>query len=439
MRKMKTIFLVLGLLMIAVCPPIPASALGLNLYENLRIGEHVSTDVNIDVKAEMIGAKESTINEATSEAIEVVSGTGTLIEIGNTTAQNTTIIIRTTNSDGVTKDNTFEIDSSTRITTNGGAQASLSDWIAGDPITFTARHFINSDELVAIRLGNNAFKPGHKGINGWITAIHTDTNKVDVLWGTDTLTLNLTNANMVAGTKNPASITDLQVGDRIRARVTDNNDGNRLTWNASILVVLRRGNDLFMRVTRWVVPATITMIPQDLAVPITIEATVADSKFYQKNDVNNLIGAPGTKIMIDITSDTMLVRRYYGKALLNELSEGDSIRIIGRRDEVTGHLVARVIKDDSIQRLGVAHRLGSVMAIDSTAKTLTVVLFKTDNTDKTWTISTNDSTTIYVDGKLGSWSNIAIGSTVRIRGTANNNEKTIAADTIVVLSGLSSI
>lgn len=46
---------------------------------------------------------------------------------------------------------------------------------------------------------------------------------------------------------------------------------------------------------------------------MTIEAMVNDSKFYERNDVNNLIGAPGTKLMIDVTADTMLVRKYYGK------------------------------------------------------------------------------------------------------------------------------
>lgn len=438
MKKMKVPFAILGLLAL-ISPAMASDALGTDLSEHMRIGEHISTDANVEVDGAMIGAKDSTVNEASSEAVETVTGSGTLIEIGNTTAPNTTIIIRTTNADGTTEDRTFEIDTSTKILTSGNAQASLSDWIAGDPISFTARHGINSDSLVAIRLLNSVFKPGHKGVNGWITAIHTDTNTVDVLWNNNvTYTLNLTNANMVAGLKNPATINDLQINDRIRARVTDDNDGNKSTWNTSILVVLRRGTTLFMRVTRWVIPATITMIPQNLAVPITIEATVNQSKSYEKNDVNNLIGVPGTKISIDINADTMLVRRYYGKALLNELSEGDTIRVIGRRDEATGHLVARVIKDDSIQRLGVAHRLGSVSAIDSTTKTLTVVLFKTDEPNKTWTITTNASTSIYLDGVLGSWSDIKVGSNVRIRGTAHIALNTVAADTIIVLSGTAS-
>ncbi len=435
LKKMKTALLLFGLLAIAY-PPMTTRALGLDFYEHLRIGEHISTDVNIDVRAEMLGAKENTVNEATSEATETVSGSGALIEIGNTTAKNTTIIIRTTTLSGVSEDRTFEIDNNTRLATNGGAQANLSDWIAGDSIAFTARHFINSDTLLATRLVNTSFKPGHTGINGWIRAINTDANKIDVLWSNNVIyTLNLDNANMVAGLKNPASINDLQINDRVRARVTDDNDGSKLTWNTSILVVLRRGETLFMRVTRWVVPATITLVPQNLAVPITIEASVNDSKFYEKNDVNNLIGAPGTKIMIDISADTMLVRRYYGKALLNELSEGDSIRIIGRRDETTGHLVARVIKDESIQRLGVAHRLGSVTSIDNTAKTLRITLLKTDNSDKTWTVNTNNSTTIYINGRLGNWSDLMVGNVVRIRGIANNNQNTVAADTIVIVSG----
>lgn len=438
MNKLKALYIVLGLLV--AYPVVANGALGSSFFEQMRVGENVNKQADITVTADMIGAKEGSVNNATTEATEIVTGTGTLIEIGNTTAPDTTIIIRTTATGGASQDQTFEIDSGTKIVTSDGFQASLSDWIAGDPITFTARHYINSDELVATRLVNTTLRPGYKGINGWVTAVHLDTNKVDVLWsGNQTFTLNVANASMVVGTKNPASLADLQVGDRIRARVTDDNDGNPLTWNASILVVLRRGTNLFMRVTRWVVPATIAMIPQNLGVPMTIQVTVANSQFYQPGDVNNLIGPPGTTLMVDITSDTMLVRKYYGKALLSELSEGDAVRIIGRRDETTGHLVAQVIKDDSIQQLGVAYRLGAVTAIDNSAKTLTVVLFQTDNTNNTWTIHTNSSTAIYQGSTLGSWSDLTVGSAVRIRGIVNTAQTTIIANTIAVVSRASSM
>lgn len=432
-RQIKKIFVVLVLLSFAY-PLMTAQALGVNLYESMRIGEYVDGGRNIDMRASMIGANENTVNNASSESNEVVNGNGMLIEIGNTTAPNTTIVIRIATQVGATEDRVFEIDSNTKIMTSGNLRANLSDWIAGDSISFTARHYINSDALLATKLSNNSFKNAHKAINGWIKSINTDNKTVEVTWADDVFTLNIANANMVAGKKNPADIYDLQIGDRIRARVIEDNDSNRLTWDASILVILRRGDDLFMKITRWIIPATITMLPTNLSVPFTMEVSLSNSNLFHRNDVNNLIGVPGNKVMIDVNADTMLVRQYYGKALLSELSEGDSIRVIGKRDEVTGHIVARVIKNTSIQRLGMAHRWGSVTNIDRNVKTLTIALSQTDESSKTWTITANSSTTIYVNGSLGTWDDISVGSSVRIRGTANTNSSTVKADTIIVIN-----
>ena len=323
--------------------------------------EAVDIDASTDITLSDVtisGESEDNINNASNEVTETTTETGMLIEIGNTTAENTTIIVRTTDDEGSTEDVTLEIESNSSIQQDSTASGDLSDWIAGDQITFTADEYTNSGAMVAKKVRNRSFKRHHRGRNGWIEAIRTDVQEVDVQWAGKIYTLDVSKARMVAGLKNPASIGDFQVGDRIRARVVEDGDGNNLTWDATIMVVLRRGKDLFMRVTRWVVPGVITSIPEELDLPVTIEVEVSDSKFYEEGDVNNLIGAPGTKILVDIIEDTKLRRRYLGKAQLSEFSEGDHVRIIGRRDESTGHLVAKFIKDNSIQRLGVAYRLG---------------------------------------------------------------------------------
>src|SRR3989339_1573151 len=59
-----------------------------------------------EVTAEDIGATASQNNGATQEATETITETGTLIEIGNTTAEETTVIVRVTAEDGTTEDNT---------------------------------------------------------------------------------------------------------------------------------------------------------------------------------------------------------------------------------------------------------------------------------------------------------------------------------------------
>ncbi|MEK7202790.1 MAG: hypothetical protein AAB653_00530, partial [Patescibacteria group bacterium] len=276
------------------------------------------TDVNSDaITATDIGAVDASLvnNASTTEATENVTTTGALIEIGNTTAEETTVIVRTTDKTGQTEDVTLEVPTAyATLTTDANVKADLSDWISGDQITFTAKKFLNSGSLQAKKIINHSFKKGQKGVNGWVKEIRADKNEIDVNRGKNVYTLNLAESKIVAGGKNPATINDLLVGDRVRVRVIDDKDGNPATWKAKIVVVLRRGNDLFMRVTRWVIPAKITSIPTDLTLPTILEAEILPSKFYQKGDVNNLVGAPGDKIYIVIDDNTMLVRRFLGKA-----------------------------------------------------------------------------------------------------------------------------
>lgn len=391
------------------------------------------TDMNTEVKASDTGESEAKVNAATSEVTSKISGSGTLVEIGNTTAANTTIIVRQKKSDGTTKDVTLEITEHTTINTNSRRNADLSDWIAGDNLSFNATEYENSGQIVATVVVNHAFMDKHKGHNGWITAIRADKNEIDVKWQDKIYTLNVATAKMVAGVKNPATMNDLKVNDRVRSRVVEDNDGNSLTWKAEIVVVLRRGNDLFMRVTRWAVPAKIVNLPQSLTLPTTIEVEVLPSKFYQEGDVNNLVGKPGTRMFVDILEDTNLVRKYLGKALLAEFSEGDQVRIIGKRDETTGHLVASFVKDESIQRLGVSSRFGKVTAIDTANSTLTVMLQNTLSTYKTWTVKVSPTTKLYKDGAVISMTDIKVGDIIRVRGTANTATYAVNATMAVVV------
>src|SRR3989338_9703412 len=198
-----------------------------------------------EVTAEELGETETEINTATEEEAQAVEETGTLIEIGNTTADETTVVVRTTEEDGTVEDVTLEIETEEDdIENNDGQESDLDEWIEGDSITYEAEENTNSGSTQAIRVRNHAIRGTDVGRNGWITAIRTDENEVDVVWGKDTYTLNLDGAKLVAGVKNPATISDLKVGDRVRARGYEDRDGNKLTWNTKIPVVLRRGNYL---------------------------------------------------------------------------------------------------------------------------------------------------------------------------------------------------
>jgi hypothetical protein len=384
--------------------------------------------------ADIGAASETAINSATSEATETVTISGTLIEIGNTTAEETTVVIRIVKN-GKTEDITLEVPTKSIVLTNAaGAKADLSDWVAGDQITVTAQKHKNSGRMIAQKMKNDSFKAGHKGVNGWIKAIRTDKNEIDVEWGKNIYTLNLAEAKMVAGVKNPAVVADLKVGDRVRCRVMDDGDKNPATWKAKIVVVLRRGNDLFMRVTRAVVSAKITSIPTDLSLPTTIEAEILPSKAFQKGDVNNLIGEPGTKIYINISTSTDLVRRFLGKSLLSEYSVGDSIMVVGRRNETSGNIDAKMIKNDSTQVLGVAARLGVVTAVDPSNGTIAIKMLPSKKGEETVTVKITSATKIFRDGKEATINEIIIGDTLKTKGVYNRDARAVDAKVVGVTS-----
>lgn len=379
------------------------------------------------------GASSAVLNAASSEATEKVKYEGTLIEIGNTTSSNTTLVVRVI-VNGANKDLTIEVNSQTAIHNGVGNKSDLSDWIAGDRVYFEGVKNTNSGEIIASRIRNRTMNQLHRGVNGWIKSIDTANNKAQVEWGRNVYTLDLSAARLVAGLKNPAAIGDLQAGDRVRARVTDDRDGNANTWKADTLVVLRRGDTLFMRVTRWVVPATIIEVPDTISADSNvIKVEVRPNRFYQKGDVNNLVGAPGTKLEVKIASTTQLKRKFMGNAILSEFSEGDMVNIVGRLNETTGQLDALIIKNNSIQVLGVASKLGTVESVDAAKNEIKASLGEA----KTYTIRVQSGAKIQKRGSSGlstiTINDIKAGDKIRVRGTLNRRQLTITAREMVVL------
>lgn len=384
------------------------------------------------VAGDVTTTSDSAINSAQEEKTMPIVRFGTLIEIGNTTADQTTIIIRVQNDSENTEDVTLEINNETILNTENGKTADLSDWIAGDQIRFQAQLFENSEQLVATHVWNMSAKARHKGINGWITAIRTEAQEIDVEWLGRIFTLQLDDARLVAGVKNPATIDDFAVGDRIRARVVADADGSDLTWDAEIVVVLRRGESLFMRVTRWVVPGVIVSLPEDTdTLPVEIQVEVLDNLFYEPGDVNNKIGQPGDIITVRITEDTKLVRRFLGQADLSEFSEGDVIRILGRTDDADDVLVANVVKNNAIQKLGVANKIVTVTDVDTENGTVKVKV--NSESDVEYTITINGETHVIKLGQDADTADIAIGDQIRIRGIFNRINTTVDADTVSVI------
>ncbi len=436
MRK----FPMLSLLMVAtLLSSYPAPVMGED--NPAEAGDDAS--VEVEVTADDTGLTVEATNSAAAEQTEALETTGTMIEIGNTTAESTTVVVRLPDGAGGTTDETLEISRATSLINGVGQKTSLDDWIAGDQLKFSALKNKNSGEIIAKKIANLAMKKGYKGANGWIKEIRADKNEVDVIYGKVIYTLDVSAAKMVAGLKNPAAITDLKAGDRIRARITEDNDGNGLTWDAKTLVVLRRGETLFMKVSRWVVPGKIVSLPEDLSATggvMVIE--ILANKFYQKGDVNNLIGEPGEKLEVAINEKTQLRRRFMGKCLLGEFTEGDTVQVLGRLNETTGQLDAKMIRDNSIQKLGVATRVAKINSVNTTNNTLTAVY---GNNKKEFTVTLAKDGKVYErtvanteDAKSVTlatinFSDLVSGRRIRIRGVANKRNAAITAQAIVML------
>jgi hypothetical protein len=419
--------------LMALAMLMPLTPLKVLAEEDVLTVNDPALDVSTEVTAAEIGLTGSQINNATVEPSTTETVTGTLIEIGNTTSKMTSIIIRIKNKLNQMVDQTIEVDSSTLIQNDANSTSNLNDFIAGDQVTYTTENY-SGGSMRAQKIKNRAIRWAHQGRNGWITAIRPEENEMDLKWGNLVYTLNTAGAKMVSGTINPATLNDFKIGDRVRSRVEADNDGNPLTWNAKIVVVLRRGNDLFMRVSRWVVPGKIITMPEDLTWPFTMEVKVLPNSFYQEGDVNNLIGAPGKIIKVDVTEDTKLFRRFLGKALLKEFSEDDEISIIGRLDEASGHLVAKFIVNKSIQKIGKIMRLGKVNSVDLTANTIDITLIRTRRAMRNWTIRVFPATKIIKDGTTITLADIQPTDKLRIvGGSADFTNNTVIALKIVVL------
>jgi len=275
------------------------------------------------------------------EAMTGVNFAGQLIEIGSTDLPTNLIIKK--NIDKV--DYTIKVATSTLLGKNAGEVTSLSDWIPGDQILVIGKKNENEQTITATMLVNLSLNiRTHEGVNGWITKINKEARTITYKWGNEEHSFSYdANTKLVVGLKNPASVNDLKVNDRIRARLL-NRPGYELL--AKIIIVLRRGDNLFMKIRTFSPQATIVRIDSSV-VPTTIQVKIEKTPGLKADDVNNLIGKEGALVTVNITEETRLVRKYFGKTTLQEFSIGDNVLIVGRiNDDKT--MTAKLLKNNSL-------------------------------------------------------------------------------------------
>ncbi len=329
-------------------------------YKSAEAMEAAEVDVSYEFACTTV-TDESKLYEEKSD----INFAGMLIEIGSTDIP-TNIIVRdnTTN-----HDYTINVTVDTVLGQRRDQSTNLANWIPGDQIRVIGKKNENTEDIEATILVNLSIAiRSNKGANGWITNIDKDAKAITYQWANVEHTFIYDeNTKFVVGLKNPASVDDLEINDRIRGRLLTRSGETPL---AKIVIVLRRGSDLFMKIRTFTPVVTLVRLDSTI-VPTTIQVRMDKTPGLRANDVNNLIGTEGALITVNITEDTKIVRKYFGRITLDEFSVGDKLRIVGRVND-DGTVDAKVVKDNSIWKTSTQGHAGVVTAVDANSSYIMV-------------------------------------------------------------------
>lgn len=324
-----------------------------NNYASAEAAEAAGVDVSYDFACAN-PAQETGLYEATND----VNFAGMLVEVGSTDIP-TNLIVR----DNKTQtDYTVNITTSTALGQRKDQTTNLSDWIPGDQIRVIGKKNENTGNVEPSVLVNLSIKIAeNNGANGWITKIDKDAKTITYQWANIEHTFKYDDSTkFVSGLKNPASVDDLAVNDRIRTRLLIRAGQDSV---AKIVVVLRRGEALFMKIRTFTPRGTLVRIDSTI-VPTTIQIKIEKTPGLKANDVNNLIGTEGALVTVNVTEDTQIVRKYFGKTTLDELAIGDDLMIVGRVND-DGTVDAKLIKDNSIWKTSTHGHAGVVTEVNA--------------------------------------------------------------------------
>jgi len=363
MRKKIMFFLVALFVMPSIFPVAADSRVcGLDgaIYDSAAKAEEAGVDVSYNFACET-PTDESKLYEAKSEA----KFAGMLVEIGSTDMP-TNLIVRDNKSGA---DYTVAVSAATLLGQKKGETTNLADWMPGDQIRVVGQKNENTGNIDAGTLVNASINlKTNAGVNGWITKINKEKKEVFYKWADkDGVFKYDDKTRFVAGLKAAAGIDDLKAGDRIRARLLPIS-GQAPT--AKIVIVLRRGNDLFMKIRTFTPIVTLTRLDSAI-IPTTIQVKMEKTPGIKAGDANNILGVDGSLITVNVTADTQLVRKYFGRTGLSEYAVGDRLRIVGRVND-DGTIDAKVIKNESIWKTNLQGHVGIVETVDAVGGQLTI-------------------------------------------------------------------
>ena len=374
----------------------------------------------------------SEVDDQLDEYVEDVHFLGMLVELGSTEAPCNLVVRVSDAADEITGDVegdiTVEITTSTVLGQRFDQYTQLQDWIPGDRIRVIGQEDTNTGVVTASVVANHSISVGTNwGSNGWITEIDADNNIVSVQWNDEIYQLNVADAHIVVPPKNPATIDDLQVGDRIRGRVLHRvGEGNVAT--ARILVVLRRGDDIFLGIRTGLVHGKILEIA-GTEVPTTMTVEIQKNDHLKTDDVNNLVGTEGDEITVDITENTTIVRKYFGRTNLTEFVPGDLVMMVGKAQD-DGNYLAKLVRNKSIFLTSTQGHSGEIASINTTTNIL-----KVKWQSKEWRVDIGEDTQIVKDNNTAATiDDLEVGDLIRARGLYHRTLRVFQARVIVVVS-----
>lgn len=247
---------------------------------------------------------------------------------------------------------------------------------------------------------------GTRNINGFIQSIDVEGNKATMEWNNKIYRLDFTpNSRLVVNRNFNASVSDLQVGDRVRGRGIAHPSLNII--QVRLMIVLRRGtlewirnNMEIARGTLLSINTTATDLPENVTAILELKRKDNDQAFS-----------------VYTTADTIYVRRFLGRTTLDEFLPGDFIAVVGRRSTNNSTVItARLIRDHSLRILTTRGIAGEITALDSTANRFTLTRLGVD-----WLVDFTDTTHIVLITPEGTinpakFSDLQVGDTCRGRG-----------------------
>lgn len=166
------------------------------------------------------------------------------------------------------------------------------------------------------------------------------------------------------------------------------------------------------------------IVPSDLTVAIKRVQGKVNGKGKKKAFANYPVVEK--IVIVHVSADTNIVRKYMGKADLSELAIGDKLMVVGKLLE-DGSVNANLVKDESIHVTFLA-RNGEVKSIDATASTF---VLKNDNKEFKVYVTAN---TVFAKAgvKKAAFADLIVGDKVVVRGVIRQAANEITADSVVI-------